>query len=141
MQRLFLAGRIIVGGFFLFGAFNHFTNLGTMAAHAAARHVPVPGVAVALAGCLLFIAGLSFLLGALPRLGVAASVLFLVPVTLMMHAFWADTNPGARMIDMVNFTKNLALLGSSLMFLAVPEPWPYSVRVPVPRLRSAGATS
>jgi putative oxidoreductase len=44
-----------------------------------------------------------------------------------MHAFWSDTSAATRMADMVNFTKNIALLGSSLMFLAIPEPWPYSL--------------
>jgi hypothetical protein len=33
----------------------------------------------------------------------------------------------AKMGDMVNFTKNVALLGSSLMFLAIPQPWPFSL--------------
>jgi len=66
---------------------------------------------------------------------VGAIVLFLVPVTFIMHAFWADHDPMQRQSDMINFTKNIALLGSSLMFLAVPRPWPYSVerrmRLPV----------
>ena len=62
-----------------------------------------------------------------PILGVAALVLFLVPVTFVMHAFWTEHSPAARMADMINFTKNMALLGSSLMFLAIPEPWPYSL--------------
>jgi hypothetical protein len=30
------------------------------------------------------------------------------------------------MAQQVNFLKNLALLGSTLMFLAIPRPWPYS---------------
>jgi len=40
-----------------------------------------------------------------------------------------------RQANIVNFSKNVGLLGSSLMFLAVPRPWPYSVerrlRLPV----------
>jgi putative oxidoreductase len=128
MQQLFVAGRIIVGAYYLFSAFNHFSQLGMMAGFAASKGVPAPKVAVFISGVLLLIAGLTLLLGYLPRLGVAALVLFFVPVTLMMHAFWADADPGARMNDMIHFTKNIALLGSSLMFLAIPEPWPYSVR-------------
>ena len=66
---------------------------------------------------------------------VVAIVLFLVPVTLIMHAFWADNDPMQRQANIVNFSKNVGLLGSSLMFLAVPRPWPYSVerrlRLPV----------
>ena len=65
----------------------------------------------------------------------AALVLFLVPVTLIMHAFWADHDPVQQQNNLINFTKNIGLLGSSLMFLAVPRPWPYSVerrlRLPV----------
>ena len=38
-----------------------------------------------------------------------------------------DRDPMHRQNDLLNFTKNFALLGSSLMFLAVPRPWPYSV--------------
>jgi hypothetical protein len=38
-------------------------------------------------------------------------------------------------MDLINFTKNLGLLGSSLMFLAIPRPWAYSLerraRLPV----------
>jgi uncharacterized membrane protein YphA (DoxX/SURF4 family) len=97
--------------------------------------MPAAELAVAAGGVLLLVAGLSFLLGLFPRLGVCALALFLVPVTLVMHAFWADTDPAQRQADIVNFGKNIALLGSGLMFLAVPRPWPYSVerrlRLPV----------
>jgi uncharacterized membrane protein YphA (DoxX/SURF4 family) len=133
MNQLFLVGRILVGCYYLLSAYHHFADLGQMTAYVAARHVPLPGVAVVASGLLLVIMGVSFLLGVLPRVGVAAAALFLLPVTLLMHPFWADADPAARMVDMVNFTKNLALLGSSLMFLGVPEPWPYSVHIPVSR--------
>jgi putative oxidoreductase len=127
-----------VGAYYLFSAFNHFTRLSQMAGYAAAKHVPVPEAAVFVSGVLLAIAGLSLLLGIYPRIGAAAAVLFLLPVTVMMHAFWKDANAAARMADMINFTKNFALIGSSLMFFAIPEPWPYSVRVPA--MRHARAT-
>ena len=125
-NQLFLAGRVILGGYYLFGAFHHFTGLTMMSQYAASKGVPAPTLAVFGAGVLLAIAGLSFLLGVVPRLGVAALVLFLVPVTLTMHQFW-NVQGQARMMEMVNFTKNLGLLGSSLMFLAIPAPWPYSL--------------
>jgi putative oxidoreductase len=126
-QTGFLAGRILLGGYFLMGAFHHFSALGTMAGFAAAHGVPMPEVSVALAGVLLAIGGLSFLLGIYPTVGVASVVLFLVPVTLTMHAFWADSDSMTRQMDIINFGKNVALLGSSLMFLAIPRPWAYSV--------------
>jgi putative oxidoreductase len=127
MARAFLVGRILVGCYYLQSAFHHFTNVGQMARYTAAHGVPAPEVAVIGGGVLLLIAGLSLLLGIYPRVGVAALVLFLLPVTLIMHAFWADRDPMQRQNDLINFTKNIGLLGSSLMFLAVPRPWPYSI--------------
>ena len=135
MTQAFLVGRILIGCYYLQGAYHHFTSVGPMSRYVAAHGVPAPEAAVIVAGLLLLVAGLSFLLGIFPRLGVGAIVLFLVPVTLIMHAFWADRDPMQRQNDLINFTKNIALLGSSLMFLAVPRPWPYSVerrwRLPV----------
>ncbi len=95
--------------------------------YAGALGVPLPQFAVAVAGLLLAVAGLSLILGLYPDVGIAALVLFFVPVTVMMHAFWADHDPTMRQIDLVNFGKNVALLGSGLMFAAVPRPWAYSL--------------
>jgi len=135
MARAFLVGRILVGCFYLQSAFVHFTQVGPLSRAAAGHGVPTPELAVIVGGLLLLAAGLSFLLGLFPRLGVAAVVLFLVPVTLIMHAFWADRDPVQQQTNVINFTRNIGLLGSSLMFLAVPRPWPCSVerrlRLPV----------
>ena len=125
-NELFLLGRLMLGTYYLYSAAHHFTGLGMLSQYAAAKGVPMPVLAVLAGGVLLAIAGLCFVLGVAPRIGVTALVLFLVPVTLTMHPFWKEQGP-ARVMDMVNFTKNLALLGSGLMFLAVPTPWPYSL--------------
>jgi uncharacterized membrane protein YphA (DoxX/SURF4 family) len=127
MAAAFLLGRLIVGAFYLFGAVHHFSNVHALAQVAGGRGVPLPTVAIVVSGLLLAFGGLTLLLGVLPRLGVAAVALFFIPVTFVMHAFWSDSGPAERVSDLVNFTKNLALLGSSLMFLAIPEPWPYSL--------------
>jgi uncharacterized membrane protein YphA (DoxX/SURF4 family) len=135
MAQAFLLGRILVGCYYLQSAYHHFTSVGHLSRAAAAHGVPAPEVAIIGAGVLLLVAGLSFLLGVFPRLGVGAIVLFLVPVTVIMHPFWADRNLAQQQADLINFTKNIGLLGSSLMFLAVPRPWPYSLerrlRLPV----------
>ena len=97
-----------------------------MTGYTKAAGVPLPEIAVAGTGLLLFVAGFSFLLGYQPLIGIAAAVLFLVPVTLMMHSFW-NMEGAARASNLVNFTKNVALLGSVLMFLLIPRPWPLSL--------------
>jgi putative oxidoreductase len=123
----FLIGRIIVGAYYLYNAFNHFTHIPMMAGHAGSKGVPMPKAAIIASGLLLLIGGTSILLGCRPEIGVIAIVLFLVPVTVMMHNFWADTDPMQKMNNTINFAKNVALLGSALMYLGVPRPWPYSL--------------
>ncbi len=127
MREAFLAGRIGLGLYYLLSAFLAFANLNTMAAYAGAQGVPAPVLAVIVAHVLLGLGGVSLVTGYRPTWGVAALALFFVPVTLSMHAFWKETDPMAQMAQFAHFGKNLALLASALMFLAIPQPWPYSV--------------
>lgn len=127
MRWAFLIGRVLFGGFFIFSAFNHFTNGAAMTGYASAKGVPLAGAAVFLTGVLLLVGGVSIILGYLPKLGIAALVVFLLPVTFMMHDFWTVTDPQQRMAEMGNFAKNLALLGGALALSAIPEPWPVSL--------------
>lgn len=127
MEIVFLVGRIILGVYFLFNASNHLMRLEMMSGYAASKGVPAPKALVVGSGMLLLIGGLSILTGFQPTIGVVALVLFLVPVTFKMHDFWTEKDPMAKMTQMVNFTKNMALLGATLMFLAIPQPWPWSI--------------
>ena len=123
---LLLIGRIIVGGYFLFGAANHFVQIKTMAGYARSKGTPAAEMAVAGTGVLLLLGGLSLLLGFHPTIGAALLVIFLIGVTFHMHAFW-KAGPQEKMSEMVNFTKNLALLGFVLIDDATRRPWPYSL--------------
>jgi putative oxidoreductase len=126
MKEIFVVGRVLLGSYFVFSGFHHFTETTMMTHFAHAKGVPMPEVAVLGAGVLLIVAGVSLLLGLAPKIGIAATALFLVPVTLTMHQFWKEEG-AARMTDLINFTKNFGLLGAVLMLAAVPEPWPISV--------------
>ncbi len=130
VQIVFLVGRIIVGVYYLYNAANHFNLFGAtagMVGWASSKGVPAANLLVFVAGVLLAIGGLSILTGFLPTIGVIALVLFFVPVTFRMHDFWAETDATAKANQMVNFAKNMGLLGSALMFLAIPQPWPVSL--------------
>lgn len=126
MEIAFLIGRIVLGLYFLFNASNHFTQGKTMVSYTRAQGVPLPEVAVPGSGLLLLIGGLSFLTGLYPVIGVIAVVLFLVPVAFFMHRFWGKDQQ-TMMMQMPHFLKNLALAASALMFLMIPQPWPYSL--------------
>jgi hypothetical protein len=43
--------------------------------------------------------------------------------------FWDLEDPGQRMNEMINFSKNVALLGAALALMSLEEPWPTSVPV------------
>jgi putative oxidoreductase len=82
-------------------------------AHARAAGVPLANVAVPLAGIIAFVGGLMVALGFHARLGAALLVLFLVPVTLFMHRFWGISDPQLQQMQMINFLKNVSLLGAA----------------------------
>ncbi len=123
---LFLVGRILFGGYFLLSGVNHFSKRRQLTGYAASRGVPYPGAAVALSGLLILLGGLGVLLGAYVRWSLVLLLLFLVPVTFKMHAYWADQDPGMKAGNQVNFMKNLALTGAALMLFALPLPWAWS---------------
>jgi len=75
----------------------------------------------------------SKLLGIKPKLGAATVIGFLAGVSPVMHDFWSAQDPNQRMNDMINFGKNLALLGGALALMGVEEPWPASVPVTQPQ--------
>lgn len=124
MDVIFLIGRIIVGLYYIISAANHFMQLEMMSGYAGSKNVPASKLAVIVSGLLLLIGGLSILTGFQPVIGVIALVIFFLPVTFMMHNFWAVEDEQMKMNEMVNFMKNMGLLGSALMFLAIPQPWP-----------------
>ena len=77
-------------------------DLPQLVKYAAGSGVPLPGLLVPLSGLLATAGGLSVLLGYRARLGAWALVLFLIPVTLIMHAFWKATDPGCFRISFPN---------------------------------------
>lgn len=123
----FVVGRVIFGGYFIFSGLHHFMEFGMMSGYANAKGVPVPSAAVALTGLMILLGGLSILLGVYPIIGVILLGAFLIPVSFMMHNFWKVQDPQMKMGEMINFTKNMALVGALLMSLAIPRPWPLSI--------------
>ena|SRR3990172_7848552 len=127
MEIAFLVGRIILGIYYLFNASNHFMRLEMMAGYAGSKGVPAPKLAVLGTGALLLLGGLSILTGFQPTIGVILLVIFFLGVTFKMHNFWAVSDPMAKMGEMTNFVKNMGLMSSALMFLIIPQPWPFSL--------------
>ena len=133
MRVPFLLGRLMFGGYFVMSGVKHFQQTEQMAGYAASKNVPQPDIAVRATGAMLIAGGVSILLGIKPKIGTAAVIGFLAGVSPVMHDFWKQDQPERRMAEMVNFTKNMALVGGAMALMGVEEPWPASVPVLQPK--------
>lgn len=117
MKYLALLGRILYSGLFIVAAPGHFKA--ATIGYAASQGVPLASLAVPLSGVLALAGGLSVLLGYKAKWGAWLLVLFLVPVTVMMHRFWGLSEPQAAMLQQIMFMKNVSMLGAALVMTQI----------------------
>jgi putative oxidoreductase len=108
-----LLGRILFSAIFILATPGLFSAKGV--GYAAQQGVPAPAVLVPVAGVLALAGGISVLLGYQAKVGGWLLVLFLVPVTLLMHRFWSVADPLMAQMQQVNFMKNASMLGGALL--------------------------
>jgi putative oxidoreductase len=113
MRYLYLVGRILFSLIFITAAPRHFTAEGIH--HAADLGVPLARLLVPLSGLVALAGGLSLAIGYHARWGAWLLVGFLVPVTLMMHAYWKVHDPAMVHVQQAMFAKNLSMLGAALL--------------------------
>ncbi len=112
-RAIVLVGRALFAAIFVMSGPAHFSH--QTIAYAASQGVPLAGILVPFSGVLALLGGLSILLGYRARIGAWLIVLFLVPVTLMLHKFWGIADPMAAQIQMAMFMKNVSMLGAALI--------------------------
>lgn len=113
MVYLVPLGRLLYSAIFLMTVFGHFSA--GYVGYAAQAGVPAPGLLVPLSGVIAILGGLSITLGYKAKIGGWLIVLFLVPVTFKMHAFWAVPDPMMHGIQLALFWKNISMLGAALL--------------------------
>jgi len=112
-----LLGRILISVVFILGGIGKITGFSMEQGMVAAKHVPLPSVALGIALVIELVGGLAILLGLLTRFTSWILFLYLIPTTLLFHNFWAFQ--GMDRIDtMVHFEKNLAIMGGLLILAA-----------------------
>lgn len=109
-----LLGRLGLGAIFLVSGLGKVTAWAGTAAYAAAKGVPASLLAGAVA--LEILGGLSLIAGLKARWGAVALLVFLVPVTLVFHGFWAYQGADAH-LQSIQFMKNLSIAGGLLAVL------------------------
>jgi uncharacterized membrane protein YphA (DoxX/SURF4 family) len=125
MKALFVLGRTIFGGFFLYNGINHFRQTKAMAQYAGAKNLPEPETMVIASGAAMILGGASIILGLKPKLGTLSIIAFLATASPLFHDFWTAEDPQHKQNEMIHFSKNIALLGAALA-LAGLEEWPAS---------------
>jgi len=120
-----LLGRILVSVVFILGGVGKITGFSMEEGMVAAKHLPMPAVALGIALVIELLGGLAILLGLFTRFTSWILFLYLIPTTFLFHNFWAFQ--GMDRIDtMIHFEKNLAIMGG-LLILATYGAGAYSI--------------
>ena len=122
-----LLGRLLLSVVFFASVPAHFgpVDLG----YAVAAGVPFARLVVPATGVLALIGSISVLLGYRAKLGAWLLILFLVPVTLVMHNFWATKDAMMAQLQMGMFLRNVSIIGGLLLISQFgPGPWSLDAR-------------
>lgn len=112
-----LARLMIVTIFLLSAVGNKIPQFNGVAEHMASEGVPMPHAMLAGAIVFLLAGSASVLLGYKARIGASLLLVFLILATCFFHDFW--TFEGAeRQAQMIQFMKNLSLMGTMLFLMA-----------------------
>ena len=114
MRVIYGLGRAVLGGFFLYNGINHLSNTEALEGYAAAKQVPNAHLSVQGTGALMTAAGASLLFGIKPKLGALGALAFLAVASAQIHDFWNVPDEQQKQNDLIQFSKNVALIGGML---------------------------
>ncbi|MDA1108097.1 MAG: DoxX family protein [Proteobacteria bacterium] len=116
-----LVGRILLALVFILAGFGKLTGWDGALGYMASKGIPMTEVILALTILIELGGGLMLALGFQARWAALAIFLFLIPVTLIFHPFWADPE------QMNSFMKNIAIMGG-MLYIMTHGSGPYSLQ-------------
>ncbi len=120
-----LVGRALLSFIFIISGWGKLTGFSGTAAYMASKGIPMPEVLLVPTIFIELGGGLMLLLGWNARWAALAIFLFIIPTTLIFHAFWV-TDAAQMQNQIIHFMKNLAILGGMLYIMAYGS-GPYSL--------------
>jgi putative oxidoreductase len=114
---LALLGRTLVAVPFLVLGGMKIAQFHGTAGNLAALKIPMPTVATAIVIIIEVLGGICLVVGFKARLWAWLMFLYLIPVTFMVHNYWAYTG-AARVDNEIHFLKNIGILGGLLLIAA-----------------------
>ena len=117
LPTIALIGRFLLASIFLVSGLGKLTDIPGTVAHMTAAGIPHADTLAIVAGTAEVLGALSIAIGFLTRVGSFGLILFMIPTTLIFHAFWNYAGE-QRLPQMVNFMKNLAIIGGLAVLTA-----------------------
>lgn len=111
-----LAGRVLLAYIFVMSGIGKIGGFTGTAAYMASKGMPFTEVLLTGAIAIELIGGIMLIVGWQARWAAAAIFLFLIPTTLIFHAFWAF-DPEQVRAQTIQFNKNLAIMGGMLYLM------------------------
>jgi putative oxidoreductase len=108
--RAALIARFLIAAIFVVSGTAKLTDTAATAAHMTGAGIPYADTLAMIAGAAEILGAISIAAGFLTRIGAIGLVLYLIPTTLIFHAFW-NSEGKERLEQTVNFLKNLAIMG------------------------------
>src|SRR5262245_58764948 len=105
-----LLGRLMIAAIFLTSGIAKLTDTPGTVEHMVKAGIPYAETLALVAGAAEILGAIALIFGVLTRAGAFGLLLYMLPTTLIFHAFW-NFEGAERMPQMVNFMKNLAIMG------------------------------
>lgn len=112
-----LVGRILLALIFLMSGIGKIGGFAGTAGYMASKGMPMVEVLLAITIVIELGAALMIIAGYKARLGALALFLWMIPVSVIFHNFWAAPT-AEQQIQMIMFMKNLGLMGGMLYIMA-----------------------
>ncbi len=112
-----VTGRFLIALIFLLSGIGKIAGFAQTMGFMAGKGLPMVEVLLVLSIVIEIGAALMLIVGWRARLGAAALFLWMIPVTLVFHNFWAAPVDQQQM-EMANFLKNLSIMGAMLYIMA-----------------------
>lgn len=120
-----LVGRALMAAIFIVSGFGKIAGFAGTSGYMASKGLPFVPVLLALTIIIELGGGLMLLLGLKARWAATVLFVFLIPVTLVFHAFWT-ADAASLQVQQIMFMKNLAIMGG-LLYVAAFGAGPYSL--------------
>jgi len=111
------AGRVLLALIFVISGYNKLVGFDGTVGYIASKGLPLPQLAAAAAIAIELVGGVLLVIGWQTRWAATAIFLFMIPTTLIFHAFWAAPAANLQM-ETIQFMKNLCIMGGMLYVMS-----------------------